>query len=59
MRWVEVAEAAAGAVVAPVGAADVGRDVWVALLLPVRAATVSALTAVTKPSIRPTNRATR
>ena len=43
MRWVEVAEAAAGAAVAPAGVADGGQDGWVALLPPDRGATVSAL----------------
>ena len=42
MIWVEVAEVGAGAAVAPAGAADGGRDGWMVLLPPVRAATVSA-----------------
>jgi hypothetical protein len=42
VRWVEVAEAAAGVAAAPTGAADGGRDGWVALLPLDQVATVSA-----------------
>jgi hypothetical protein len=47
VRWVEVAEVGTDAVVAPVAVVDVVQAGWAALLLPDRAATVSARAAGT------------